>query len=279
METLDVAALVEFSEARAYGSLVGKVADSPAPHPCRSVAFGSAIAIVAPSLGSTLNMNRVIGLGIRETASEATLDRIADLYGGLGLSYGIEVGPFAQPAELTVWLRRRRLRRSLVTAMQYRSVEPVPTDFGKVSVVRASGAECRRVADICCSVFRMPSVVHGLIAEAGRLDAWRHWLVYLGTTPIAAALSYVADGVAWLGWDATLPEYRGHHAQTALIAQRIDDAAAAGCRHVTTETAPHTVAWQDPSHRNYEKMGFVRAYERSTYVAVHRPQSQPCADR
>lgn len=273
METSDVAALVEFSEARAYGSLAGKDAGSPAAHACRIAAFDSAIAIVSPALENTLNLNRVIGLGIREAASEATLDRIADLYGRLGLSYGIEVGPFAQPSELAVWLRGRRLRRSLATAMHYRSAEPLPTDFASLSVVRADGAECRQVADICCSVFRMPPTVHGLIAEAGRLDAWRHWLVYLGATPIAAALSYVADGVAWLGWDATLPEYRGHHAQTALIAQRINDAVAAGCRHVTTETAPHTVAWQDPSQRNYEKMGFVRAYERSTYVAVHRPQS------
>lgn len=275
METRVVSALVEFSEARAYDSLLGQASPSLAQHQFSVCRLGSARVLVAPSVQNTLNLNRVIGFGVGEAASEELLDQLAEIYRCHGLSYAIEVAPGAQPPELVNWLRARRMRRTAPTAMHYRTAEALQLNDQTVSVTCVSGAECEQVADICCSVFRMPAAAHCLIAEAGSVPAWRHWLAHHGKVPIAAALSYVADGVAWLGWDATLPEHRGLRAQRALIAARINDAAASGCRYVTAETASHTAARQDPSYRNYARMGFVLAYERSTYVTVHRLGRKP----
>jgi len=269
MEARKIASLVEFSEARAYRSLVQA---APAAfldqHGFRATMFGSAVAVVAPSVTNTLNLNRVIGLGVDEPASPEMLDAIASLYGQHGVPYGIELAPCAQPRELPNWLRQRRLRRTIGTAMIFRAAEAVPRYSGPVAVVRACGEEQEIVADICCTVFRMPPVVRTLIANLGGYAGWRQWLAYLGPKPVASALSYVCDGVAWLGWDATLPEYRGQGCQTVLIAHRIKDAADTGCRYITTETSINTTTRRDPSYQNYEKMGFLFAYERATYVAL-----------
>jgi len=267
MESSDLARLVEFSEARAYASLMQ--AAPPAfrlEHGLRSVSIGSAVAVVAESVTNTLNMNRVIGLGVAEPATESMLDEIAMLYAPSQLSFGIEIGPYARPGELVTWLRKRGLRRAMPTAIHYRAAEPIDVAQKVISVVRADGSQRQTVADICCAVFRMPDVAHTLLAGTADLPGWRQWLVYRDGHAIAAGLSFVHDDVAWLGWDATLPEFRGYGAQSALIAHRVNDSACAGCRYVTTETAPNTSESVDPSYRNYARLGFALAYERVTYI-------------
>lgn len=271
MAAPDLRSLVEFSEARAFESLIGSVPLGVGqPQGFRVETFGSAVALLAPAVTHSLNMNRVIGLGIDGPADEAVLDQIAQRYGQLNLSYALEIAPGAMPADLPEQLRRRRMRRTVATAMHYRAAQPAVVHVAGVAVVRAQAHQCALVADICCSVFRMPEAVHAVIEATRHCPEWRQWLVYLGPEPIAAALSFVKGGVAWLGWDATLPQHRGHGAHAALVAARINDAADSGCQFVTAETAVDTPAHMDPSRRNYEKLGFVLAYERSTYVAIHR---------
>jgi Acetyltransferase (GNAT) domain len=268
-EGMDLALLVEFSEARAYRSLLQaaprQYLDS---HGLRAVNIGSAVAVSAASVTNTLNMNRVIGLGVAETAAESMVDEIVDMYARCDISFGIEVGPFARPAELTRWLHDRRIRRGIATAVHYRRPTPLSIPESPLRVRRARSDEHELVADICCSVFRMPPVARALIAGTGNAAEWRLWLAHLDDRPVAAALSFVKDDVAWLGWDATLSESRGRGAQRALIAHRVNDACAAGCRYVTTETAVNTGDYTDPSFRNYQRAGFSLAYERSTYIGL-----------
>ena len=54
---------------------------------------------------------------------------------------------------------------------------------------------------------------------------------------------------------ATLPEYRGRGVQTALIAQRLHEAALAGCEYAVVSTNPGS-----GSQRNMERRGFRVAY-------------------
>jgi GNAT superfamily N-acetyltransferase len=270
MPAVEPETLVELSEARAYRSLARS---APAPGAGAPIAaatsLGPAVAVVAPTVTGTLNLNRVIGLGVCEPATEGLLDEIALLYRAHGLAYAIELAPNARPPELAQWLRARRMRRSVPTAMLWRPAQPMLRADSPLAVAQARGdGERSAVAELCCAVFRMPAPARELIAAASPADGWRHWLAYREGQVAAAALSFVAEGVAWLGWDATLPEHRGSGAQSALIACRVDDAARSGCTHVTAETAAHTAARLDPSQRNYEKMGFILAHHRTTYVAI-----------
>jgi GNAT superfamily N-acetyltransferase len=114
----------------------------------------------------------------------------------------------------------------------------------------------------------MPPAAHALIAGTADRPEWRQWIAYSGNRPAAAALSFVCAGFAWLGWDATLPEFRGQGAQSSLIVHRVSEAAAAGCKYITTETAINSARNIDPSYRNHERLGFSCAYERATFVTL-----------
>jgi GNAT superfamily N-acetyltransferase len=265
--------LVEGSEARAYASLVGAAAaDVRQRHGLAVRHDGAAVAVMGRSVATSLNMNRIIGLGVAQPANEALLDDWFASYAAQGTSFAVELSPHAQPEALAQWLRQRRLRRTMATCVQYRRAEAIqgPAASGAARVVRADSSDVRRVADICCEVFKMPEAAHEAIRATAALPQWRQWLVLGDDGPIAAALSFVQDGVAWLGWDATLPAARGRGAQSALIAQRVSDAAHSGCRYVTTETAVDIPARPDASARNYRRLGFMPAYERATWVYLQR---------
>lgn len=67
-----------------------------------AVQAGGVVCAVRPDLDEVY-INRVIGLGVTEPASDALLDRIADVFGSV--RHSIALAPCAQPAELPVMLR------------------------------------------------------------------------------------------------------------------------------------------------------------------------------
>ena len=127
---------------------------------------------------------------------------------------------------------------------------------------------------LCCGVFRMPAAAQAMLNATWYDKRWTVWVARNGVNVIGAALSFVAQGVAWFGWDATLPDHRGQGVHHALIAARLNQAREQGCRIATAETATHVHDRPDPSGRNYEKLGFVLAYSRHTYAAM-RPAVRP----
>lgn len=243
-------------------------------HDMHCLSIGSAAAVVSGTVTNSLNMNRVIGLGVAEAASEQMLDEIFALYQRHGVSFGIELCPAAAPAALKAWLQQRKMRRGVATAMHYRqaqSISAADCSSSSLTVRRAKPSESDLVAQICCSVFRMPEPARAALAGTAALPEWRQWIACADGRPVAAALSFIRDGIAWLGWDATLPEFRGRGAQRELIAHRVNDACSSGCEYITSETAPSIGERADPSFRNYARNGFSFAYERFTYISMRKP--------
>lgn len=77
----------------------------------------------------------------------------------------------------------------------------------------------------------------------------------------AAAQLMVIGKVGLLGGDGTLEEYRGRGLQQRLIRGRVGMAAAQGLEWVHAEVVDGS-----GSHRNYERCGFTRLYERTHYI-------------
>jgi len=149
VDAQELALLVENSEARAYASLIQAAPQAfLAAHGLRVVPVGSATAVVAQSVTNTVNMNRVIGLGVAEPATDAMIGQIVDIYGVQDLSFGVELAPCAQPKELPDWLRARRMRRGGTTAIQfrvaYRWPAPRPLRAKAWRKFAATFSECRR---------------------------------------------------------------------------------------------------------------------------------------
>ena len=93
---------------------------------------------------------------------------------------------------------------------------------------------------------------------------------YDGGQPAGAGALYVDGGVGWLGLGATLPEYRGRGAQSAILAARIEDARRQGCATVVTETGELADDRPSSSYRNILRFGFEEAYLRPNYLSPER---------
>jgi GNAT superfamily N-acetyltransferase len=80
--------------------------------------------------------------------------------------------------------------------------------------------------------------------------------------PAGCGALYVEDGIAWLDWGATAPDFRGLNGQSALLRRRIIHALDLGCRLLATCTGEEVPGDPQISYRNITKMGFAIAYTR-----------------
>ena len=78
----------------------------------------------------------------------------------------------------------------------------------------------------------------------------------------------ITHGVAQLTGAATVPSARRRGVQAALLAARLDDAAAAGCDLAVVTTAPGST-----SQKNVQRRGFQLMYTRAVLV---KELASPC---
>jgi hypothetical protein len=83
---------------------------------------------------------------------------------------------------------------------------------------------------------------------------------------VATGALYLRAGIGYLSLGATLPSHRRRGAQGAIMARRIADATALGCRWLVTETFEDSPQHPNPSYHNMLRTGFVPAYRRPNYV-------------
>ena len=79
-------------------------------------------------------------------------------------------------------------------------------------------------------------------------------------TPAGSAALTVDAGLGYLANAATLPAMRGRGCQTALLARRIADAAAAGC-----DTVASLAVFRTGSQRNLERAGLRVAFTQAVW--------------
>lgn len=273
MNEEELARLVEFSEARAYLSFMSAApADLASRHGFRATRVGSTVLLMAESVTTSLVLNRAIGLGVLEPASEETLDQIRSAYASAGVPFAIELSPASKPELLPDWLRARRMRRVLSSRILYRDgapPRPIYRSWAKstgLRVEKTGKAHAAALATLTCQNFRMPDPVGALIAGTASRPGWRQWLAFDGDEPVGGSLSHVEDGICWLGWTSVLPSHRGRWVHAGIVAKQIEDACEAGCRWLTTETASGTKENPDPAYFNLKNFSFQDAYMRPSYV-------------
>jgi hypothetical protein len=93
--------------------------------------------------------------------------------------------------------------------------------------------------------------------------AVRRYLARVDGHPAAAASLYLDTQGALLSGAATLPRYRRHGCQGALIAQRLADAS----KH--SDLAVVTVAYGSASQTNLERAGFQTTHTRTSWRPLH----------
>lgn len=228
--------------------------------------FGHAFALAARGLASLL-FNRVVGLGLFEPVTEEMLDAIAAHFEEVGEDYALNVSPLAEPKELARALAARGYATFFHHVKWVRDASPAPAVAGPLEIERVGPERAGIFATLLVRVVaRGAPVRRDWMAECVGRPRWRHYLALDGGVPVGCAAMRVHGEVAWLGWGATLPEARGRGAQSRLLTARIDDARAAGCRLLTTETGPNDPDLNPVSWRNVQRAGFTVAYERPSWI-------------
>ena len=227
--------------------------------------------LIAVNRIDVLALNRVIGLGLRGSPSDAALAHVLNALEGTGSQRCfVPLAPVDGYETLSDRLQRlglrpynnwMRLRRDLHDLRDLPVAPSMPLDVRQID-----GTSAHAFGHLVATAFGYPPAIAPLAAQTIGRPRWYHYLAFDGSAPIAAAAMYLSSEAAWLGFAATDTAHRRRGAQRALIVRRLKDAAEAGCKWVSVETAEDTVTRDAPSFRNLRRLGFEVAYRRPNYL-------------
>lgn len=227
---------------------------------------GGAAALLAVH-GNMLGMNRVVGLGFEHDGHAGLADEVFDLYRSAGIARFLVLWSPAANPDIRARLDVLGCRVFGRMAKLYRRPSPdlvAPTDL-EITLIEPQDA--RDYGDtVAAGHGDPPALAAAHAATVGRPN-WRHYLAWHAGRPVAGATLYEHNDAAWCGFGATLPNERGRGAHSALLAQRIRDAAARGCEWVVCETTEDRPELPNAAYRNMRRAGFELAYVRDVLIA------------
>jgi GNAT superfamily N-acetyltransferase len=262
-----LAEIVEFAEVRAMTDYFRAAPDWMVEQfGLHTEQVGNATLLMVPGLDDPF-YNRVVGLGISETASQDQMDEIIERYRSNGVeNFWIQIGPTAQPDYLWEWLEQRGFfaNGSWVKAIRDTSTPPFVDTGMELQVIDSEWADA--FAAVGVEAYGLPEIIFPMLAATVGRPEWKHYLAFDGDFPAAAAAMHIGNDAAWLGFMGTRPSHQRRGAQTALITRRIYDASLAGCRWVVSDTVEHDPEKPNRSLLNLERMGFHTAYWRVNFM-------------
>jgi hypothetical protein len=229
----------------------------------RRAEFGPVQATVAAAAPEPRFMNLILGGSRAEAAAEGFLEeavawvREQDVRGFALVDPNLPgAGDAARALERAGYLREHDWMRFVRDAH--------PPRFkvaGDVEVVELDGSgEDAPFGQIAAVGFGLPPWAASLFAPLPALPDWRCYLARVDGEAQACAAMLLDDEVAELGIAATLEGGRRRGCQLALLARRIEDAAAAGARTLFVETGARVPGRPSTSYANVLRAGFEEAY-------------------
>lgn len=264
-----MAARLERIEVRAWGDFLRSASAALARRIGADVRVdGPVLAGMAANL-NIVALNRVIGLGLEEPATQAKLESLLAMYErGRPRRHAVQVGPAALPQQLPSWLKRRGFHHLNNWVKLYARTDrevPAPSE----SALRPERIDTSRAStfgEIVVVSFDWPAELASWVAATVGRPGWHHYLAYDGGEPVATGAFYIEGEDAWLDFAATLPAHRGKGAQTSLLAHRMREATERGARLLTIEAAEDRPGRRSSSLHNALRLGFREAYRRPNYV-------------
>ena len=260
---LAIARLVESTEAAAMADLLRA---APAGWQTQAEETPAGTLLLAPTVDMLL-FNRLVGCGVdRPARRDELLAAIARLRAGGVKNFGVPLNPAARPVDIPAWLAEAGLTRRDRWAKVYRGADPAAAVKTDLQIQAVEAAQAPTFAAVVATGFGMPPLLRPWIAAAVGRPNWRHYLAWDGAEPVGGGALFVHGEAGWLGVASTLPEARRRGAQGALMARRIEDGRALGCRWFVTETGEDTPSRPNPSFRNMLRAGFTLAYQRDNFM-------------
>jgi GNAT superfamily N-acetyltransferase len=224
-----------------------------APRLCEVVEIDGAVCMALRRIPER-TFCRVMGL-----TSTGPLDEIAAFYGDTPWWISDSHGLGAELAE-------RGFTRDYGWMKFSRGIGPRQAQSDLV-VVKVAPEQADDFAAVVAGGFGMPDWSQPLAANVVGRAGWSCYVAYDADAPAGAGALYVHERIGWLGLGATLPQFRGRGAQSAILAARIEEARRLGCATVTTETGELEEGRPSSSYRNIVRAGFREAGVRENYRA------------
>jgi GNAT superfamily N-acetyltransferase len=137
-----------------------------------------------------------------------------------------------------------------------------PMQLSGVEIREVGRADRNRYVGVLHDAYELPSrasVLRQMFAHEHTRPGLRRYLAWVDGAPVAAAALYTGDGTGLLAGAATLPAFRRHGCQSALIGQRLADAAA------DSDLVVATAAAGSASQENLARHGFERTHHRTLW--------------
>lgn len=220
--------------------------------------------MIFAGLGSPIG--RAVGMGFAAPVTATDMDQMEDFYFSRKAPSQVDYCPLSDPsllelarqrgygiAELNNVLARRLHRNERFEQRSGFTIRKSMPEEGLIfsGIVRRSffpdGGEPEKFDEMLCPMFSFPGSLTYLAEIDGQAVA------------TGAGLMIPEHGIVALFGAGTLKEYRGRGLQTAMLAQRLQVAAAAGCEYAVIVTLGGTT-----SQRNAERVGFRVVYSKAT---------------
>ena len=212
-------------------------------------------------------VNRVLGIG---SAYRPTLEQLANirrLYANAGIArFFLHVIPDrigADYAELLAEAGYEKYRG-------WMKFERGPGDVGEITTdlaIRKIGPEnAAAFASIVGNAFDFTVEFQPAIAALANDDNWHLYMGFDGDTPACTGGLYMRDGIGYLDFGATHPDFRRRGGQTSLLNARVRAALDAGCSSIVTMTGEAVPGDQQHSYHNIQRAGFEEAYLRENWI-------------
>jgi hypothetical protein len=222
-------------------------------------AFGQATALVCRAIPAQ-DYNRVLGLTVED---RDYIPAIVDFYVEHGASPVFDLSPYAippywvEPNVFSALLRAGFYQgafHQLLYGIPTTDCPPLPAQL-TIRVVEPEDADI--FAQVYDQVWGGSEAVCALIEH----PRFRSYLAYVDGSPAALGILHVANGVGSMANGLTVPSMRRRGCQTALLYQRIADAARAECDLMVSQCMPGVT-----SQNNQLRVGFQIAGSKAWWV-------------
>jgi GNAT superfamily N-acetyltransferase len=221
----------------------------------------------ASSTEPSILVNRVLGLGSEYPPTLEQLVGIRKIYRDAGIGRFFlhvipdRIGP--DYADLLTEAGYEKYRGWMKFVRGTDESEPVTTDL---SIVRIATENAAEFASIVGNAFGFQPTFQPAIAALADDPDWRLYMSFSGETPAGTGGLYIRDGVGYLDFGATHPDFRKRGSQSGVLNTRIRAALEAGCTSIVTMTGEAVPGDEQHSYRNIERAGFKEAYLRENWI-------------
>ena len=210
---------------------------------------------------------RAVGQGVSEPLTADVLDELVRTAAAAGAPVVcVQPSPRVITPEVSALLADRGFAAGRTWEKLLRDVSAPPEVTTDLRIAGVEPDRAEGYATVTRTAFGMPDLLQPLVAAQTRAAGWMTYGAFDRDELVGGAAMFVHGEVAALSGAATLPSHRGRGAQRALMARRIADAAAAGCRWIATETGSETAEDPNPSLHNMHWAGFTTLYQRTNWV-------------